>query len=159
MPQFDVANFIPQLAWLTLFFAILYFGIVQATLPRIGRVVDGREAQVKGDIAQAESAKIEADKVREAYQATMAEARRNAQLAVSEAQSSAMLATEKKLHDADAIIHQRLTEAETALAASREAVAAEMESVSAEAAAEIVALLGGKRPTEKAALAAVRRLS
>ena len=159
MPQFDLANFIPQLAWLTLFFAILYFGIVRATLPRIGRVVDGREAQVKGDIAQAESAKTEADKVREAYQATMAEARRNAQLAVSEAQSSAMLATEKKLHDADAVIQQRLTEAETALAASRTAVAAEMENVAAEAAADIVALLGGKRPTEKAALAAVRRLS
>lgn len=159
MPQFDVTNFIPQLAWLTLFFAILYFGIVRATLPRIGRVVDGREAQVKGDIAQAESAKIEADKIREAYQATMAEARRNAQLAVAEAQSSAMLATEKKLHDADAVIHQRLTEAEAALVASRAAVAAEMENVAAEAAADIVALLGGKRPTEKAALAAVRRLS
>jgi len=159
MPQFDFANSVPQLAWLTLFFTILYFGIVKATLPRIGRVVDGREAQVKGDIAQAESAKIEADQVRQSYQATLAEARRNAQAMVAEAQSSATLATEKKLHDADAVIQQRLSEAEAALAASRTAVAAEMEKAAAEAAADIVALLGGKRPTEKAALTAVRRLS
>lgn len=156
MPQFDLANFIPQLAWLTLFFAILYFGIVQTTLPRVGRVVDNRDAQVRGDIARAEQAKAEADAVREAYQAALADARRSAQAALAEAQASSTLAIEKKLHAVDEAIHQRLAEADAALAAGRAAVADEMEKVAAAAAADIVAALGGKRPTEKAALTAVR---
>lgn len=56
MPQFEVANFIPQIAWLVLAFAVLYFGIVGATLPKLARTVTAREDKVSGDIIAAERA-------------------------------------------------------------------------------------------------------
>lgn len=158
MPQFQAANFVPQLAWLTIFFVILYFGIVRATLPRIGRVVDGREAQVKGDLDRAESAKGEADHVREAYEASMARARSEAQASVAHAGAEAARTTEARLREADAVTRGRVEEAEAALARSRSAVSTEMERVAADAAAEIVVLLGGARPDGEAALAAVRQV-
>jgi F-type H+-transporting ATPase subunit b len=63
MPQFDLANFVPQLVWLTIFFAVLYFGIVRLTLPKLAKTMDAREGQVANDIATAERAKGEADQM------------------------------------------------------------------------------------------------
>ncbi len=64
MPQFDFANvFVPQFAWLALFFVVLYFGVVQRTLPKLGKVMGQREDQISGDIAAAQAAKTAADAI------------------------------------------------------------------------------------------------
>ena len=54
MPQFDFAAVTwPQLAWLALSFAILYFGVIRFTLPKLGKVMGEREDKIAGDIAAA----------------------------------------------------------------------------------------------------------
>jgi F-type H+-transporting ATPase subunit b len=157
MPQFDLANFVPQLAWLTLFFTILYFGIVRLTLPKIGGLVDRREATVKSDIVGAESAKAESDRVRETYEAAIASAHSSAQATVGSAKAAAARATETRLAEANQSIEAHLAEAQASLDAARGGAMAEVERIAAEAAVEIVTLVSGRRPDEAAALAAVRR--
>jgi F-type H+-transporting ATPase subunit b len=156
MPQFNFANFAPQLAWLAVFFAVLYFGVVRTTLPRIGKVVDGRETKVRGDIADAEAAKAEADRVRDAYEAAMAQARNQALAAVNDAKARAARAAEVRLAEADRGFEAKVAEAAAALDSERRQAMEEVERIAADAAAEIVVLVGGGRPAEEAALAAVR---
>ncbi|HWW63946.1 MAG TPA: ATPase [Sphingomonadaceae bacterium] len=156
MPQFEFANFAPQLAWLAVFFAILYFGVVRLTLPRIGKVVDGREAMVRDDIATAEASKAEADRVREAYEASIAAARGQALASVNEAKARASRASEARLAETDRELDARAAEAATALATARGSAMAEVERIAADAASEIVARVSGSRPPENSALAAVR---
>ncbi|MFS2111894.1 hypothetical protein ACCC88_19540, partial [Sphingomonas sp. Sphisp140] len=75
MPQFDFANvFLPQLVWLAIFFAVLYFAVVLPTLPKLGRTMQAREDQVTGDLDAAEAAKASADKLAADYEAGVAEA-------------------------------------------------------------------------------------
>ena len=72
MPQFDFTHvFWPQLAWLAVSFAVLYFGVVRLTLPKLGKVMDDREKSIAGDLATARAAKQTADEIDEAYHAEM----------------------------------------------------------------------------------------
>lgn len=155
MPQFDFANFLPQLAWLAVFFVILYFGIVRATLPRIGRLVDERENKVAGDISAAELAKSESDGVKRAYEAEMAQAHAAAHVAIAEAKTRAVRDSEARLAEAGHDIDRRAAKAGLSLEAARTAAVVEIEKIAAEAAAEIVDRLSGHRPDETEARAAV----
>ncbi len=159
MPQFDLANFIPQLAWLTLFFAILYFGIVRLTLPKIGRVVDQRETTVRSDIATAEAVKAQADRIRDGYETAMTAARTGAQASLAEAKASAARAVEGRLAAANEGLDATAARAEAALNQARQAALGEIERIAADAATDIVVLISGHRPDPAAALAAVRSVA
>lgn len=157
MPQFDPANFAPQFVWLILLFALLYFGVVQWTLPRVGRMVEGRDQMIRGDIAGAEAAKAEADRVRDAYEQAIAEARGRAQAAVADAQARAAHAGEARLHEASAATEARLDRAMVEIADARTRATGEIARIAAEAAAEIVERVTGARPETAAAAAAVEQ--
>lgn len=156
MPQFNFSFFVPQVAWLALFFAILYFGIVKATLPRLARTVDQREGKVSGDIAAAEKAKADADGIHEAYEAEMAKAHADAHAAIAEAKAKAVGETETALGKANAELDARQDKAFAALEIARARADTEIEAVAADAAADIVDKLSGFRPAEADALLAVR---
>jgi F-type H+-transporting ATPase subunit b len=147
VPQFDFANvFVPQLVWLFVFFAILYFGIVQMTLPKVGSVMGAREDKVNGDIAAAESAKMTSDKLADDYAAGLDAAHKAARAKIGEAQAAAAANVEKALAKTDAALAEKLAAADAALATSRGKALAEVDTVASEAAADIVERLTGKRP-------------
>ena len=156
MPQFDIANFVPQLAWLTLFFAILYFGIVRATLPKVAGVVDRRSAMVDSDISTAEAAKAEADRIRQTYESAMTDARATALASTADAKAAGAKAMEAQLAAANAALDEKAAAAEASLEAARGSAMAEIERIATEAAADIVALVAGTRPDDEAARNAVR---
>lgn len=156
MPQFNFANFVPQIAWLALFFAILYFGIVKATLPRLARVIDEREGKVSGDIGAADRAKVEADRVHDAYAAEMARAHAAAHGAVADAKTAATREGASRLADAKAELDARSEQALASLEAARTRAMAEVEDIAATAAADIVHRLSGNRPDGGTALLAAR---
>lgn len=156
MPQFEVANFAPQFAWLVLVFAILYFGIVGTTLPKLARTVTAREDKVSGDIGAAEQAKAESDRVRDAYATEMKQAHVRAQAAVADGKARAIAETEAKLAAANAELDTRQDKAFAALQVAQARAMADIQTVAAEAAADIVARLGWARPDDATALDAVR---
>ena len=155
MPQFNLANFAPQLVWLAIFFAILYFGIVRLTLPKIGRVVDERGRRVADDLAAAEAARNAAASAREAHEAQVAKAHHDAQAALAASRTAATGATETRLKALAAELDAKADAAQAALAGARTQALAEVDRIATSAVGEIVTLLTGRAPDEAAAAAAV----
>jgi F-type H+-transporting ATPase subunit b len=146
VPQFDLANFVPQLVWLAIFFAILYFGIVQMTLPKLGRTMAAREDQVTGDIAAAERAKAEADTTAASYAESIDAAHKAARSSIGEAKAKAAANVEAAVKAGNAALAEQAAAADAKLAVARNKALGEVESVAADAAADIVERLTGTRP-------------
>ncbi len=159
MPQFDFANvFLPQLVWLFVFFAILYFGIVQMTLPKLGGVMQAREDKVTGDIAAAEAAKAASDALAADYAAGLDAAHKAAVATITGARATAAANLQAALARTGAVLADKLAASEDALATARSKAVAEMDNVAADLAADIVERLTGRRPEDvalKSAAAAV----
>jgi F-type H+-transporting ATPase subunit b len=146
MPQFHLDNFVPQLVWLAIFFAILYFGIVRLTLPKLGRTLTAREDRISGDLSTAERAKGEADAMSATYAAGIDEAHKAARTAIAEAKARAATSVEKAVAAANAVLAEKAAVADASLAAARSRAMGEIEGVAADAASDIVERLTGRRP-------------
>jgi F-type H+-transporting ATPase subunit b len=156
MPQFDFANvFLPQLAWLALVFSVLFFGVVLPTLPKLGRAVDARENKISDDIASAETAKLKSDDLATAYQAGHIKAQEDARTAIADAKAKADKSVEKKLAAAGVKIDEKMASAQAELLLARNKAVAEIESIAADSAADIVEKLSGTRPVAASAKAAL----
>lgn len=147
MPQFQLVNFAPQFIWMVIAFAILYFGIVSVTLPKLGRTIDARDGQVKGDIASAEAAKAAADKLAAEHDASVAKAQDEARARLDAARGTAAAALEAKLAQSKAAIEAKAAEAQASLDAARASAMTQIEGVAADAASDIVEKLTGARPS------------
>lgn len=157
MPQFDFATvFVPQVAWLALFFVILYFGVVRLTLPKVGKVMQAREDQVSNDLDIAEKAKASADRLAADYDAGVAAAQETARASLTASRAKSAAAIEKKLAKANEKLAAQADAAEADLAAAREKALGEIGLVAVDAASDIVEKLTGKRPDGTQASAAVR---
>lgn len=156
MPQFDFAHvFWPQVAWLAVFFAVLYFGVVRLTLPKLGKVMGEREDKISGDLSAAKAAKDAADEVDARYHADMNASREDARKAIADAKAKAAKASEKSLAKATASAEAELAEAEARIAAAVDAAQGALRDAAAESAQAIVAKLTGGEPTLDAAKASV----
>ena len=156
MPQFDFAHvFWPQLIWLLLSFAVLYFGVVRLTLPRLGKVVDARASQIAGDLAAAKAAKADADAHHLGYQAELEGAREKARGEIAEAKLAAARASEGRLaqvqEETEALIHS----AEGRIAKAVATAEAGLSALIADNAHAIVTRVTGKAPAAAAVKAAV----
>ena len=156
MPQFEPANFLPQMVWLVVAFAILYFVIVQTTLPRLGRTIDAREKKVMGDLNSAQRAKAEADRMQAEYEAGVVAAQEKARARVAEARAAAAHEIEANNAETGKALQAKIEAAEAALDKRRVEAIAEIESVAAEAAGDIVEKLTGQRPDAAETHAAAR---
>ena len=143
MPQFLPANFLPQLVWLAVIFAVLYFAVVRPTLPKVGRVIDEREGRVAGDLDAAEAAKTEADAIRTRYDEGMATARKAAQASVASAHEDASRAVEVRMKDLAAVLDGKAAEAATRLATARDAARATLAATTAALTGEAITRLTG----------------
>lgn len=156
MPQLEqVSTYVSQVFWLVVTFAALYLILWRSALPRVAALLRHRRQRIDGDLEKAEKLKEEAEAVLQAYQATLAEARAEAQSILREAgdqiakQSEERHAalSEKLAKDADAA-EQRIREA-------REKAIANIRSVSVEVAEAATARLVGATVSKADAEAAV----
>ena len=147
MPQFDFAHvFWPQVSWLAVCFIVLYFGIVGLTVPKLGKVMETREAKVAGDIAAAKLAKASADETEVRYTAELEAAREKSRTQITDAKLHATRASEQRLAVAgeatDGLIHAAEGRIATAVANAEKA----LHDVVAAAAQDIVARVSGNQP-------------
>jgi F-type H+-transporting ATPase subunit b len=159
MPQIDqiASIYASQLFWLVVVFALLYFGIGKAMLPKIMATVEDRDARIAGDLAAAKAAREAADKADEAYQSGLAASRNEAQAAAAAAKAQAIAAAEVRVKAADAEIAQHLAHAEAVLADARVAAVSQIEAVAVDATQEIVERVAGLSVDKGQAAAAVAR--
>lgn len=156
MPQFQLANFVPQMAWLVLAFAVLYFGIVRATLPRLARTIDAREGQMNGNLEAARSAKAAADELEAQHEAALVAARERARSSITDARAAAAKAQEGQLAQAAHVLADEGHAAAAAVATARDKALADIETFAADAAGAIVAKLTGHPAARGDVEAAVR---
>ncbi len=157
MPQFEPGFWLPQLAWLAAIFAVLYFAVVRPTLPKVGRVIDERERRVTSDLGAAETAKHEADAIRQRYDEGMARARETAQGEVAKAHAEAARAVEARMKELGAVLDAKADAAAAQLDTARAAARAKLAATTATLTGEAVTRLTGLElpPAEiEAALAA-----
>jgi F-type H+-transporting ATPase subunit b len=156
MPQFDFAHvFWPQVAWLAVFFAVLYFGVVRLTLPKLGKVMGEREDKISGDLSAAKAAKDAADEVDARYHAEMDASREEARKAIAAAKADAAKASEKSLAKAAVASEKQIADAEARIAQAVDKAQEALRDAAAESAQAIVARLTGAEPKLDAAKASV----
>ena len=155
MPQFEVANALPQIVWLALIFAILYLTLAFVALPKVDKVAAQRAQVIGDDLAEAEAAKTRAAATGTAYEASLAEARTAAAKVTVEAKASTSREMAVRLKAVDADIGARVAEASARIETARVGALAKLDDFAAEATADIVERLTGRRPTPGEAGAAI----
>ena len=161
MPQIAQlsATYASQIFWLLVTFGILYFGIGKMMVPRVIATVDAREAQIAGDLAAAEQARLAADQTEAAWRAEMDAARSAAQAETTAAKARAAKAAESQVHAVDAELAERLAHHDLAVGNAKAQAMLNLQSVAAEVAQDLVAKVAGVQVSIEAAADAVRRSS
>ena len=145
-----------QVFWLLVFFGLTFFVIGRGMVPKVMGTVESRDNQIAGDLAAAKAARDAADEQEDAWRERENANRAAAQELVAKAKAEAAAKSEKKLAAAQKRLDTKLTEAETRIEAARSAALAEVETVAAEAAQDIVQRLAGVKVTKPTASKAVK---
>lgn len=158
MPQLSQIGeiYASQLFWLAIVFALIYFGIGRAMVPRIERTIDDRDARISGDLDAAETARAAASTLDHDYHAGLDTARSTALRDVTEARAKATAASEKRVKTGDDKLAIALAEATARISTSRDSAMAEIEAATAEAVQDIVAKLSGVKVDRATAAAKVK---
>ncbi len=158
MPQLSQIGeiYASQLFWLAIVFALIYFGIGRAMVPRIERTIDDRDARITGDLDAAEAARAAASTIDHDYHTELDAARSTALHDVTEAKTKATAAAEKRVKAGDAKLATALADATTRIGASRDSAMVEIEVATVEAVQDIVAKLSGVKVDRATAAAKVK---
>uniref|UniRef100_UPI0035CC0E99 F0F1 ATP synthase subunit B family protein n=1 Tax=uncultured Sphingomonas sp. TaxID=158754 RepID=UPI0035CC0E99 len=132
-----------QLFWLAIVFALIYFGIGKAMVPKIEATIDDRKSRIDGDLAAAEAARATALASERDYQAGLDSARSKATAATGAAKLRATASTEAKLKTSDAALHDQLHAATTRIEGSKTQALADIEVATTDAVEQILAKLSG----------------
>ncbi|ODS91520.1 MAG: hypothetical protein BGO83_16740 [Devosia sp. 66-14] len=158
-PPFDPASFGGQLLWLAITFAALYFLMSRVALPRIGSILETRRTRIEGDLKEAERLRQETEKAAAAYEAALAEARKNAHGIAEETRAGIKADIDGRRADVEAGLSKRVAAAEARIQADKDAALANVGSIAAETAQVLVAKISGSvtAAEAKAAVAAASK--
>jgi F-type H+-transporting ATPase subunit b len=120
MPQFDFHFFTPLVFWTVVSFGILLFLLYRYAFPEILKVLEEREARIRGDLDQAERLKKEAEQLHASYEAKIKSAAQEAQQIVEEARVRARRVQEENEQRIQQETERQLAEARAAIQRERE---------------------------------------
>ena len=145
MPQINQLPLIyaSQLFWLAVTFGLIFFGIGLGMLPKIQSTVASRDKRIADDLAAAQAARAGADETEAAYRARMDASRAEAMQVAQAAKQASAKTTEERMHAANAESAAKIDAAETRIRAAADAALADIETVAAEAARDMVQRLAG----------------
>lgn len=96
LPQLDTSTFAPQLVWLVISFAVLYYLMSKVALPRIGEVLEDRQARIDDNLKKAEALKADAEAAAAAYEKSLSEARSKAHDTIKQVRDKAAAEAQEK---------------------------------------------------------------
>jgi F-type H+-transporting ATPase subunit b len=158
MPQIAQISeiFASQFFWLAIVFGLIYFVIGRSMLPKIEATVDLRDRRIAEDLAEAERARARADEIEELNRVETERSRGEALKVTQAAKDAAARDREARVKASDAETATRVGAAETRIRSAADAAMAEIETVAAEAAQDIVQRLSGAGVSREEAQNAVR---
>lgn len=154
-PPFQSQTFASQLVWLAIAFVLLYVLMAKLALPRVGSIIESRQKHIEDDLADASRLKGESDAAVAAYEKALADARNRAQVIANETRERQAAEAEARRKTLDNELNNKLTEAEKAIAATKQAAMGNVRGIAEDATRAIVERLIGQAPNEKAVAAAV----
>lgn len=157
MPQFSQLSdvVLSQLFWLAITLGFIYFIIGRGMLPKIQSTVELRDAKIAQDLAAAEAARTEADKMEEDYRQRMDVSRGEAMKLTAAAKADAARRAEKLAAKADAANQAKLDKAQERIRAASAAARGEIASAAAEMTQDVAAKVAGLKVSKDEALEAV----
>jgi F-type H+-transporting ATPase subunit b len=160
MPQLNPLDWAPQLIWLAITFGILYLLMKWVALPKIGSVIEARQARIAGDLEAADKLRRQTEEAIAAYEQALAEAKARAHAIAQEARNKLKdeVAAERSALERD--LAAKSAEAEARIHQAKVSALKDVNAVASETAAEIVRRLIGVAPSQpesSAAVAAARK--
>lgn len=146
LPQMHVVTdgtWTNQIFWLAVTFVALYIVVSRLVLPRITRVIEDRDEQIRSDLDKAEQDRTEANRVREQFEDSLANARIEAQKVIADAKTAIQTEIATATKSLDEQLDARFAKAEAEVNEARTTALAEVEGVAAEIAADMVSRLSG----------------
>ena len=154
-PPFDSSTFASQLVSLVIAFVALYLIVSRIALPRVGSMLDERQAAIEGDLAEAQKLKDESDAALKAYEAELANARSRAQAIGNETREKLNAASDAERKALEGQLALKLADAEKQIATTRTNAMSNVRGIAADAAGAIVRQLSGVTPDATAVNSAV----
>lgn len=151
MPQLNIGDFAPQLVWLAISFALLYFLMSRLALPEIGKVLDDRKGRIATDLTEAAKLRDATEAALASYEQALAAARSRAQGIARAAREEMNGEIEKQRAQIDAQINSRMGDAEQRITTLKEAAIGHISEIATETAEALVARFTGK-PASRAEL-------
>lgn len=137
-PQLNPASYPSQLFWLFVAFVVLYVLMSKLALPRVSAVLEARQGRKTGNLDKAGQMNEEAEKIKAAYEKSLAQAQQSA----AEALSSAEKDISEKMAGAQSRFaenaRKRLVTAEQNIAKAKTEALHSLMDISAEIAADMV---------------------
>ena len=155
-PPFDPSTFSSQLLWLAITFGLFYVLLSRVITPRIGNILETREARIKGDLAEAAKMKDEADAAVAAYEQELATARANATKIGNEARDASKAEADAERKTAEAGLDKKLSDADKRIAAVRAGGMASVGKIAEDTASAILERLTGGKFTSAQISAAIK---
>ncbi len=158
MPQIEqlAATWASQLFWLVLTFGIAFLIVGRGMVPRVQGTIDARDASVAADLAAAEAARVETDAQEERWRGIENDARERARQTLANARARAQATSEATLAAAGETSSAQVAAAEARIGSATQTALAEIETVAAAAAQDIVARLSGASVTQAEAQQAAK---
>ena len=151
MPQFDLTRFPTQIFWLVVCFAVLYFLMAKAVLPKIGATIESREHKIQADLDAAQKANDAARAAGVEQDKALAEARGQASGLIREASEAAAAQTSAKLHEVSDRLGADIVAAEKRIGEQRTQALAGLSSMSTDIATAVMGkLVGSADPAQVA---------
>ncbi len=147
MPQLDITTFAPQLIWLTITFAAMFFIMLKIAVPKISDALETRQMRLEDNLKKAEALKREAEATLAAYEKALADARAQAHNDIQAIQEQLQAAAAKEEAELGEKLDAKLAKSEQAIAAEVEKAMESVRDVAIDVAAEAVQKLTGEAPT------------
>lgn len=155
MPQFDPTYFTPQLFWLIVTFAALYFIMARYALPRVGDILDERQKRIDENLEQAAALKADTDAAIAAYEAALAQSRAKAHELLKEAAETMARAAEARNRELTERLNRQIKSGEARIQAAKREALANVRQIAFETAAAAASRLTGVAPDEDKLIVAV----
>ena len=112
MPQMEFADYVPQIVWLVITFATLYFLMAKLALPRITDILETRQRRLDHDLELTETLRDVATAALAEYESAIAAARGESELILAEAHERIHSEARQQLDDLNARLEGEIAESE-----------------------------------------------
>ena len=143
LPQFDLAQWPGQMAWMLIIFGVLFILFARVFVPKVGGAIANREDRIAGDVGAARRLKEEADALAVAAAAEMDQARASAQKLAVDAKTKARAEAAQREALEEAKIAEAMAKSETLLTAARDTAMTHVRGIAEETAGLIISKLTG----------------